>query len=412
MRVLLIDDHALFRFGVSELLERRGILDFREGLRKWSRFHSRDKGAALHDRMVYIAFSRRGWMVPNQYWVPGVLAPMAIMGKYYMYYGYDFLPPRMLGRRCAERMKAELIMDNLGVCRFHRSWAEEMLPEIMGSLHNAKEQFLAAISVTASRINSRNSSVHWESERNADFVLAFLQVQPERLVEILHPHRPLHPVHALLDPPERRLLLQIQLVVDLPHKLFQEVLDGGDAGHAAVLVHRHRHLIVGGLQLAEKRAHRLGGAGQDRFPRQRRGAVALLLLVAAGTVAVEDRLQENRKRNRQSRRGAKYLLQGLVVCARCDYSFYGKPVSLKAAKGKRRNYAYYRCIGNDAGHCGGQRLCWNRPVREDRLDEVMNRTHRRCWARHCRPGNRPAGHWISVAAPALTRCGWPNAATA
>ena len=25
MRVLLIDDHALFRFGVSELLERRGI---------------------------------------------------------------------------------------------------------------------------------------------------------------------------------------------------------------------------------------------------------------------------------------------------------------------------------------------------------------------------------------------------
>ena len=29
----------------------------------------------------------------------------------------------------------------------------------------------------ASRINSRNSSVFWESERNADFVLTFLQRQ-------------------------------------------------------------------------------------------------------------------------------------------------------------------------------------------------------------------------------------------
>ncbi len=34
--------------------------------------------------------SRRGWMVPNQYWTPGVLSPMPIVGKYFMYYGTDF----------------------------------------------------------------------------------------------------------------------------------------------------------------------------------------------------------------------------------------------------------------------------------------------------------------------------------
>ena len=79
---------------IDAILERRGILDFREGVRKWSRIHSREKGMALHDRLVYIAFSRRGWMVPNQYWVAGALAPMTIMGKYYMIYSNDFIPPR------------------------------------------------------------------------------------------------------------------------------------------------------------------------------------------------------------------------------------------------------------------------------------------------------------------------------
>ncbi|HLA83745.1 MAG TPA: recombinase family protein, partial [Thermoguttaceae bacterium] len=87
--------------------------------------------------------------------------------------------------------------------------------------------------------------------------------------------------------------------------------------------------------------------------------------------AVQERLQENRRRNRQSRRGAKYLLQGLVVCARCDYAFYGKPVSLKAGKGKRRNYAYYRCVGSDAYRFGGERICHNKQVRTDLLEEAV-----------------------------------------
>jgi site-specific DNA recombinase len=87
--------------------------------------------------------------------------------------------------------------------------------------------------------------------------------------------------------------------------------------------------------------------------------------------AVEERLSENRKRNRQLRRGARYLLQGLLVCARCDYAYYGKPVSLKAAKGKRRDYAYYRCTGTDSYRFGGERVCHNKQVRTDVLDEAV-----------------------------------------
>ncbi len=164
---------------IDAILERRGILDFREGVRKWSRFHSSKKGTALHDRLVYIAFSRRGWMVPNQYWVPGALSPMAIMGKYYMVYGNDFIPPRELGRKCAERMKKELILDNLGICRFHRGWAEELLPEAMGNLYDCKERFLRAIDVLASRLHSRNSPIFWESQRNIDYIHTFLKRKQE-----------------------------------------------------------------------------------------------------------------------------------------------------------------------------------------------------------------------------------------
>jgi glyceraldehyde-3-phosphate dehydrogenase (ferredoxin) len=164
---------------IDAILERRGILDFREGVRKWSRLYSRKKGAALHDRLVYIAFSRRGWMVPNQYWVPGALAPMTIMGKYYMVYSNEFIPPRELGRKCAERMKKELILDNLGVCRFHRGWAEELLPEVMGSLYGCSEQFLRAIDVLASRLNSSNSPIFWESERTIDYLHTFLKRKKE-----------------------------------------------------------------------------------------------------------------------------------------------------------------------------------------------------------------------------------------
>ncbi len=160
---------------LDAIIEKRGILDLSSGAREFARQLSRERGREIIDSFVFSAFARRGWMVPNQYWTPGVLAPMPIMGKYYMYYGQDFFPPRELGRKCAERLKGELIMDNMGVCRFHRQWAEEMMPEIMASLYGLKKQFLENDRVTASRINSRNSSVFWESRRNVDLVVSFLE---------------------------------------------------------------------------------------------------------------------------------------------------------------------------------------------------------------------------------------------
>src|SRR3954464_11574859 len=87
--------------------------------------------------------------------------------------------------------------------------------------------------------------------------------------------------------------------------------------------------------------------------------------------AAREQLAENRRRNRQHAHGQRYLLQGLIKCQQCGYAYYGKAISLRSAKGKRRAYAYYRCCGSDADRFGGERLCANPQVRTDRLDEAV-----------------------------------------
>jgi len=160
---------------IGSILDKRGILDLSEGPRKWARRIRKERGTRILDRFVYTANGRKGWMVPNQYWTPGVLAPMAIMGKYYMHYGTEFLPPRELGKACAERLEKELRMDNAGLCRFHRAWGEEMMAEAISSVYGLKEEYLSAVSVAASRINSRNAAVYWESAADLELVSSFLR---------------------------------------------------------------------------------------------------------------------------------------------------------------------------------------------------------------------------------------------
>ena len=87
---------------------------------------------------------------------------------------------------------------------------------------------------------------------------------------------------------------------------------------------------------------------------------------------VAEQLQENQQRARIGQRGARYLLQGLLVCACCGYAYYGKAISSPSArKNHPRNYAYYRCIGSDAYRFGGVRLCFNKQVRTDLVDEAV-----------------------------------------
>src|SRR5262244_740340 len=92
------------------------------------------------------------------------------------------------------------------------------------------------------------------------------------------------------------------------------------------------------------------------------------LVEPAVFAAVQDQLQENKRHARPSRRGALYLLQGVLQCQHCGYAFYGKRLSPSARTGKPRADAYYRCLGTDAYRFGGERLCQNTQVRTDLLD--------------------------------------------
>ncbi len=160
---------------LEEIVKENSRINLMEGARKYARNLARKKDIEVLNRFVYTAFARHGWMVPNQYWTPGVLSPMGIMGKYYNDYGKEFISPRELGRRNAQRMVKELMLDNTGICRFHRAWAEDIMPDIIDKLFGHKEKFLRSISLTASRINSRNAGIFWESKRNIEYVHTFLE---------------------------------------------------------------------------------------------------------------------------------------------------------------------------------------------------------------------------------------------
>ena len=160
---------------LDAIIEKRGLLDLSDGARVLAHKLANTKRKEILDAFSYNANGKKGWMVPNQYWTPGVLSPMALMGKYYMYYGNDFVPPRELGHKNAQRFIAELMIDNIGVCRFHRGWAEEMAPKIIGHLYGLEKEFIAKINSFALDINDQGEPVFWESQRNIDMIHTFLK---------------------------------------------------------------------------------------------------------------------------------------------------------------------------------------------------------------------------------------------
>ena len=160
---------------LDSIIEQRALLDLSGGARVLAHKLSKLKTKKILDCFVFNANGKKGWMVPNQYWTPGVLSPMALMGKYYMYYGNDFMPPRELGLRNAQRFVAELMIDNIAVCRFHRGWAEDITPEIIGHLYDKKDEFIDKLNSFALKLNAQGKPVYWESKKNTDIIYEFLK---------------------------------------------------------------------------------------------------------------------------------------------------------------------------------------------------------------------------------------------
>jgi len=106
-----------------------------------------------------------------------MFSPMPMMGKYFVYYGVDFLAPFELGRKNVERMTYELFNENSGICRFHRKWSELITDEILSAHYDLKVDYKAHQFNLAKDINKREGpkAVLWEGERMVDLIFGYLE---------------------------------------------------------------------------------------------------------------------------------------------------------------------------------------------------------------------------------------------
>ncbi|EFH81025.1 Resolvase domain protein [Ktedonobacter racemifer DSM 44963] len=109
---------------------------------------------------------------------------------------------------------------------------------------------------------------------------------------------------------------------------------------------------------------RRGYAGNDA-PKDEWIPIPVPALVASALFdAVQEQLEENRQRARIPAKGSRYLLQGLLICAKCGYAYCGRT-------NDERN-AYYRCGGAmNVPRQGFERVCWNKEVRMDQADAAV-----------------------------------------
>jgi site-specific DNA recombinase len=101
-------------------------------------------------------------------------------------------------------------------------------------------------------------------------------------------------------------------------------------------------------------------------PKEEWVTIAVPAIVDEATFELaERRLADNRRfSSRNSKEPS--LLMGLVACQSCGYAYYR--TSTRTAT---RKIYYYRCLGSDDYRYKGGRVCENKPVRADYLDEVV-----------------------------------------
>lgn len=121
------------------------------------------------------------------------------------------------------------------------------------------------------------------------------------------------------------------------------------------------------------RTSRLKGAYAPRSPSKRKRRPEEWIVIPVPALVrpeifglAQERMEQNKKLSaRRTRRCS--VLQGLVVCGHCGYSFCQMSVPGPGGVGR---YRYYRCVGADRCRPGG-RVCTARPVPVDQLDNLV-----------------------------------------
>ncbi len=162
----------------------------RKGIRRLAkeldaRLPERTKERMFEDLAVYVAFGEEGYMTPNLYWAPGMVAPLYVLGRYWTNYRPTFDEPEKFAESSFRRALKELLVDNAGICRFHRKWAEKMLPRMYEAVLNMKVDDTKAKEVYREIAEysrkAKAEPVPWESAKTYDVVATMAErLMPEK----------------------------------------------------------------------------------------------------------------------------------------------------------------------------------------------------------------------------------------
>jgi site-specific DNA recombinase len=140
-------------------------------------------------------------------------------------------------------------------------------------------------------------------------------------------------------------------------------------------VYGHSRYVQAPPRLRPIRGHPHGSprpTGRIAVPREEWIEVPVPALVDEPVFeAVAAQLAENGRRKRDRRGEAHWLLQGLTVCVRCGYAYYGKTSPRSKVDRSARKYRHYRCAGTDGDRFGGKAVCDNQSVKADRLEAAV-----------------------------------------
>ncbi|MEM1732374.1 MAG: aldehyde ferredoxin oxidoreductase N-terminal domain-containing protein [Desulfurococcaceae archaeon] len=139
LAIRLIEQLAFGSNSILRLIGEKGLRSAAKILDIMYRERVIERKTRFVDIPIYAVFGEEGHITPNYYWTPGLVAPLPILGKYWTLYSGIFTDPEDFAKRAFERAIYEFMIEDLGICRFHRGWAEKIVPHILEKVYGIEK---------------------------------------------------------------------------------------------------------------------------------------------------------------------------------------------------------------------------------------------------------------------------------
>ncbi len=161
---------------ILKLIAEKGAREAAKELDKKFADRVKELGTSFEDLLVYTPYGESGYMTPNYYWAPGMVAPLYILGRYWTNYTPTFMEPEDFAVSSFTRAIKEYDVDNAGLCRFHRKWAEKILERLYKELlgidvnldEHTKEMYRKIVEYAK---RAKAEPVYWEGSKTKDVVI-------------------------------------------------------------------------------------------------------------------------------------------------------------------------------------------------------------------------------------------------